>query len=393
MPVPRFRTPAEYIQARRRERPPIYQRGGGWEALFAGALKCSAPVLSRMAAGGVIASGEIGELTPVAQVTRIGSGYAIEMHSGMMRLIYSAARAITSTDEGKFRGGKSATALNAPAAARHVFELFEDFKTQKIATVQRFPATEDQKGWAHAIALEAETFLLMHELAHIYNERSLWRRLWNSRGGQHAVEVRADATASGWLIDYLLNPKPRGPQRQMFYAGAEFAFRVRMAMETIGMRFAPTHPSAGDRIAALRGRLRQAAGSRTFYAIANTSLAFDQMWRAIECLLLKKPPVFTLALDDVLSSMRTLVQEILDGADINDLIAVKPVRGRAGQFQVTMQIKDPRKAEIVKSAGEYMRSVQPDLGRAARERAVDVFEQGSVEYSLLLSLLKSQCHS
>ena len=270
--------PARYIDGRRHSHPPVYQRTvAAWQGLFGIALKLATPRLRALAVKGAIASGEIGELTPSTYVTRRGRGYAVEMHSGQMRLIYSAARAITASDSGRFRDDKS-SALSATGVAAQVADLFKNYEEQQIATTQFFFATPFQTGWADLITFNAECFLLMHELAHIHNgDLALWRSFFGIRHDVRAQETAADATACQWMIDYLLNPSPDGPQRQVFYAGAEFAFRVRMAMETVGMRFNSTHPPAGDRVAAMRARLRAAAGPRTFYAIANTSIAFDQM--------------------------------------------------------------------------------------------------------------------
>ncbi|OGA55626.1 MAG: hypothetical protein A3G81_20310 [Betaproteobacteria bacterium RIFCSPLOWO2_12_FULL_65_14] len=336
---------------------------------------------------GLIAGGEIGELTPVARVSRVGAGYAVEMHSGLMRLIYSAARAIVATDSGRFSGHAN-PALSAAEAASKVAELFKSYREQKIATAQKFPATAGQQKWAHAIAVHAETFLLMHELAHIHNEHSFW--LWRPFRRQRDVlglETDADATAGKWLIDYVLNPKPGSSQPQMFYAGAEFGLRVRMAMETVGMLFEPTHPKAGDRIAGLRAALRARAGSRAFYAIANTSIAFDQMWRATEQLLLGRAPAFELTLDDILASMRTLVVELLADSDINDLVSVSPVAGQPGQMQVMFAPKEPRKIALFDVARDTMRHASQKVRDAARAQAGNVFEEGTVQYSLLLALL------
>ncbi len=233
----------------------------------------------------------------------------------------------------------------------------------------------------------------MHELAHVYNEQptsvSRFLRFFGKTPDVRELEVQADLTASRWLIDYLLNPKPEEPQRQMFYAGAEFAFRVRMAMETVGMRFERTHPAAGDRVAALRERLRETAGPQTFYAIANTSLAFDQMWRAIEQLLRNRTPNFDLTLDDVLASMATLVAELLKGSDINDIISVRKVESEPGKMQVMLAPKEPQKQPRVASARDYMKHVSPNVREVARERATDVFERGTAEYSILLAFLGS----
>lgn len=379
-------TPSEYIARRQREHPPQYQHAAGWNALFGVALDLAPLPLRNRVASGRVASGEVGEFTPAASVTPVGRGYAIEMHSGLMRLIYSAARAMTATDSGQFKAEGAGTALTREECAAQIADLFRKYQQTGNATSQRFPATDAQKKWAHAIAIHAETFLLLHELAHVHHEDSFWRWL---RVGQSVLEKEreADATSAQWLISFLLNANRDGPQRQMLYAGAEFGLRVRMAMETVGMRFEKTHPTAGNRIAALRGRFREAAGSKAFYRIANTSLAFDQMWRAIEQMLLGQAPVFTLTVEDVLASMRTLVSEILAIGDPNDLVLITEVR--PGQYQVKLSLKDPRQLAMFESAREFMTHVDVGVRHAARELVGDVYDKGSLEYSLLDALLNT----
>ena len=377
--------PARYIDERRRQYPPKYEDEAGWKALFGMALDLSPPPIRSMAERGVIASGEIGELTPSVYVTRRGKGYAVEMHSGMMRLIYSAARAITASDSGKFRDDKS-LALSAADVAANIADLFKNYDERKIATVQFFPATTFQTNWANAITIGAERFLLMHELAHIHNgDLSRWREILGRQRDERVRETDADATACEWLVDYVLHPKPDGPQRQVFYAGAEFGLRLRMAMETVGMKFKATHPPAGDRVAAMRERLRAAAGPHTFYAIANTSIAFDQMWRAIELILKGKSPKFEPRLDDVLTGLRTLTKEMLAAG--RDCVQLRDVPGKPGMKQaIFVPVNDQQRA-MVTAAETNFRGIPSDLRAAVESHAANVFEPGSVEYSLFLALL------
>jgi hypothetical protein len=311
------------------------------------------------------------------------------LHSGLMRLIYSASRALCATDRGHFSGEEPKSSLSAAEVAGKIAELFENYELTNTATVQRFAATDGQQAWANAIACHAEVFLLMHELAHVANEHVFW--LWRPfRPARSILELEraADATAFGWLIDHVLHPERGGPPRQMFYAGAEFGLRVRMAMETTGLRFEQTHPAAGDRIAALRAQLRATSGSQAFYQIASTAIAADQMWRAIELMLLKQPPVFEFVLDDVLAAMRTLVVELLRGSSLNELIAGGP---GADQPPVTLAPKDPLKIRMVESARCFLSEVRPETRAAARQHAADVYREGTVEFSLLSALLNTVC--
>jgi hypothetical protein len=302
-----------------------------------------------------------------------------------MRLIYSAARAMTANDAGRFREDKSPS-LSAADVAAHIADLFKNYDEHHIATVQFFPATSFQTGWADVIARNAECFLLMHELAHIHNgDLALWRSLLGIERGVREQEAAADATACRWMIDYLLHPTPNGPQRQLFYAGAEFGLRVRMAMETVGLRFNKTHPPAGDRVTAMRERLRAAAGPSTFYAIANTSIAFDQLWRAVELIQQNKSPKFEPKLDDVLAGLRTLTVEAIAAG--KEAIQIREVPGCPTMKQAVFAPVNAKQEEILKSAKDAYRNIPPDLRAAARQQAGVLFEPGTAEFSLFLSLL------
>ena len=113
----------------------------------------------------MIQGGEVGVMTPVAYVKPAGSGYGVVMHSGLMRLLYSAARAMFASDTGKFGSEKQKAPLTALEIAKLIAELFDKYEATQQASAQEFPIGGQQQGWANAICVHAETFLLMHELA------------------------------------------------------------------------------------------------------------------------------------------------------------------------------------------------------------------------------------
>jgi hypothetical protein len=381
-------TPARYIAERQQRWPPRYApTPADWNAIFGAALKLSTPTLQALDASGRIVSGEVGELVPSTRVTRQGRGYAIEMFTGQMRLVYSAARAFTASDSGRFRGDKTA-ALSPADVADKIADLFRRYEKDEIATVQAFPATPDQTGWADAIARGAERFLLLHELAHIHNgDLALWRRILGAEVDSLHAERAADATACRWMIKYVAEPKPGGPQRQMLYAGAEFGLRVRMAMETVGMQFNPTHPAAGDRVAAMRRQLRDAVGRGEFYTIAGTALNFDLMWRAVELMLKGKKPVFDRDVDDVAASLRMLTVELLRAG--TDVIQIRDVPGEPGVKRVVIAPANPKHEEIMRAARDGFREIRPDVRDEVERLADEIFTRGSVEFSVFLALLTS----
>jgi hypothetical protein len=377
--------PARYIEGRQHNHRPVYLRtGADWQGLFGVALDLSTPKLRTLAANGVIASGEIGEMTPSIYVTRRGRGYAIEMHSGAMRLIYSAARAMAATDSGWFRQEKSLS-LSVAEAAALIAELFKNYDEHKIATRQFFLATSYQKNRAETITRCAECFLLMHELAHIHNgDLAWWRSLLGIERAVRKQETAADTIACQWMIPHLLNPTPGGLQR-MFYAGAEFGLRVRMAMETVGLRFNNTHPPARDRVTAMRACLRAAVGPGRFYAIANPSIAFDQLWRAVELILTNRPPQFEPELDDILAGLWVLTVEAVAAG--KEAFQIRDVPGHPGKKQDVFTPVNVTQERIFKAAKFQFRDISPDLRAAAKQQAGELFAPGTREHSLLLTLL------
>jgi hypothetical protein len=384
--------PARYIARRQAAFPPRYQRRReAWEALFRGALRLAPEQVQQRYQRGAIASGEIGELSPATYVTPLLFGQAIEMHSGEMRLIYSAARMMFATDAGRFRG-QSEPALTVADVARNLADLFRNYARTGAATVQRFPVSENQAGWAHNIALHAEIFLLMHELGHIHNEHTGLASLLPRNALDR--ERSADLAAAHWLIRDLLHPGPASSNPQVFYAGAEFGLRVRQAMELVGGQFGlklqQTHPPAGDRIGLLRALLCAQAGPRGYYEIAGMSLASDQLWRAVEALLSDQPPEETMHLDDVLSSLRTLAVELIRaGGGAGKLIKISPVAGEPGVMQASLALDEPLAREIFEEARSFVARLDPDMRARAGAHIEDVFERGSLEYSLFLAFLNA----
>ncbi len=134
-----FRTPAEYIAAHQEQHPPIYLRADRGEALFQGALRFSSPIIQAKAARGLIAGGEIGELTPVAYVAEIAHGHAIVIHSGLMRLLYNAAKALTATDRGLLRDEARTPALSPRDAADNTQRSSKTTSNTGAYRHRRFP--------------------------------------------------------------------------------------------------------------------------------------------------------------------------------------------------------------------------------------------------------------
>ena len=382
--------PVRYIAALQHERPPLCQTPQEWNGLFGTALELSPPGIRAMAARGVIAGGEVGDLSPdMRTLSRGFRRYAVIMHSGLMRLIHSAARVLTTSDDGKFHGGEPRV-LSPEQIAANVADLFLNFAVHNTASVQPFPSSKFQAGWADLITIRAVQFLLMHELAHIHNgDLSWWDRFFDVGAPSAAQESAADATACRWMIHYFLNPYPGGPQRQILYAGAEFGIRAYAAIETCikDIPLKRDHPPAAERVAAIREALRSAMGARGFYAIASTSLAVDQMWRAVELLLQKKEPRFEMQRDDVIAGLRTLTVEFLSAG--REAVTIQDVPDRPGMKQADFVPTNPTQTAIMDHARTDFRVIAPDVRQFVHDHVGDIFNPNSLQASLFLKLLDS----
>ena len=94
-----------------------------------------------------------------------------------------------------------------------------------------------------------------------------------------------------------------------------------------------------------------------------------------------------LTLDDVLASMRMLVVALIGAGDINDAFKIKDVPGEPGRKQVVFAPTAPAQLAIVEEARRFSAGLDPALRDLAYKHAGDVFEPGSVQFSLFLSLL------
>lgn len=95
--------------------------------------------------------------------------------------------------------------------------------------------------------------------------------------------------------------------------------------------------------------------------------------------------MFEPALDDVLAGLRTLTVEIL-AVDPN-VIQIRDVPGEPGMKQAVFAPADARQQAMMDTARVDFIDLSPSLRAAVAQHAGDVFEPGSVEYSLFLALL------
>jgi hypothetical protein len=87
--------------------------------------------------------------------------------------------------------------------------------------------------------------------------------------------------------------------------------------------------------------------------------------------------------------MRTLTSEMLSGSNGSDIVEMRDVPGDPSAQQIVLAPKNPLKIKILNAAREYMREVSPDLRALAREHASDVYERGTLQFSILFAFLNT----
>jgi hypothetical protein len=111
------------------------------------------------------------------------------------------------------------------------------------------------------------------------------------------------------------------------------------------------------------------------------------MWRAIELMLRGEKPLFEPTLDDVIAGLRTLTVEILKAG--RDVIQIKDVPEQPGVKQAVFAPINARQQAMVEAAREDFRDIPQALRDDVERQPGEIFELGSVEFSLFLALLNS----
>jgi len=101
------------------------------------------------------------------------------------------------------------------------------------------------------------------------------------------------------------------------------------------------------------------------------------------------PPETEHTVEEVLSVIQLFVTELLANSDINDIIKVRQVEGHPELKQMVLAPKYSEKIEIIGTVRSYLSLVRPEILQAARGQAAEVYEFGTVEFSILLALLNT----
>lgn len=222
---------------------------------------------------GYIAVGELNDRTPNAHVEKIGDeGYAIIFNTGLKEFIYRVARILSTRFQPR---GKDVHIPNIEFTASLIYDVFWWFEKTEMASGPSYSIEPDQIQIANILSLEAEKFLLAHEIGHIFDmvldhNHSLFLEQPSEIPINHREEHVADIFALSLSMDlYNPNAKRSSFMTPLTYSGVEFAIQIYCALESLGLEFNySTHPTAESRLQFIRNHMRERC-------------ADDRMWQEL----------------------------------------------------------------------------------------------------------------
>lgn len=239
---------------------------------------------------GFMAVGELNDPNPNAYVKVIDcEGYAIIFHTGLRDFIYRVARILstrfTPTGSQDDLGG---VVPNIAETARLIAEVFWWFQETGCAFGPQYTIEPSQTGIANLLSLEAEKFLLGHEIGHALDmalDHS--HPFFSEISSELPIEFREEHVADLFALSLsmeLYNPSARRDDfsTPLIYAGAEFAIQIYRALDRLGFEFEGTHPLAAQRLQYIRSHMKERCSSeKTWKGLTVLSTAIDSMFEAI----------------------------------------------------------------------------------------------------------------
>jgi len=242
------------------------------------------PALVSLLDSDFIAIGTIGNPSPNAYVKKLDTGYAIVFHAGLRDFIYRIARIIAT----RFRPSDTEdepTGDDIQETARLIAEVFWWFQETGRAFGPQYQIDENRTHIANLLAIEAEAFLIAHEIGHIIVDGidSASQHLLDfpdELSPSHRDEFTADLLGLQLVLELHNEKAKRDACRTPFqYAGVEFALQIYRGLEELGFDFHDSHPAAGSRIGIIRSEMqRRCADDSSWDSLFGLAGAIDSMF-------------------------------------------------------------------------------------------------------------------
>ena len=232
-----------------------------------------------------IAIGTVGNTTPDVYVQKLEAGYAIVFHAGLKDFVYRVARVIATRFQPKGTEDHPSSNDNLLATARLIAEVFWWFQETGRAFGPDYPIDQDKINIANLLAMEAETFLIAHEIGHIIDEGlknhdEQLLKLSNDISPNHRDEFTADFLG----LQFVMQLHNEDAERDAFYeplryAGVEFALQIYRGLEEVVFESKDSHPPASKRIARIRLEMQDRChDDSSWRSLSGLALGIDSMF-------------------------------------------------------------------------------------------------------------------
>lgn len=246
------------------------------------------PALVSLLDSDFIAIGTIGNPNPATYVKKLDTGYAIVLHDGLMAFIYRIARVISTRFHPTGTEDAPSAGDDLQETARLIAEVFWWFKETGRAYGPQYPIDENQIQIANLLTIEAEAFLIAHEIGHIITDcidisSQPLLDLPDEFSPSHCEEFTADFLG----LHLVLEPPNDNAKRDAFktqfqYAAVEFVLQIYRGLEELGFDFLDSHPAAELRIVHIRSEMqRRCADDSTWNNLFGLARAIDSMFTQI----------------------------------------------------------------------------------------------------------------
>jgi hypothetical protein len=227
--------------------------------------------LSQMQLEGKLAVGVISKSEPQIMVRYLPNrDYAIVIHEDLPHLIYRVARAASAQISFTAERTTNTAQVNGARFVQLLTDILWWFKQTGTVFGPEYTINEHQRVFAGNLAVEAERFLIAHELGHIIvnpggepNSEDLIERLVSGAFSgfvqeQEGADIweeehRADLIAFDIVMGVVIKQESiHGWENQLRYAGVELMLLIEYAMEQLGFTISLTHPPASARLEMIR---------------------------------------------------------------------------------------------------------------------------------------------
>ncbi|MFK3602136.1 hypothetical protein A7D21_29395 [Pseudomonas sp. AP19] len=292
------------------------------------------PVLISLLESDTVAIGTIDSPFPDASITSMENGYAILFSTGMREFVYRLARIIAT----RFSIADQSVEVELHETARLVAEVFWWFQETNVAHGADYAINEAQRQVANNLAMEAESFLLCHEIGHIASDTpGILEELSDDLPGVDRVEHLDEFIADFFGTMFVLGTREDDQSSadaialQFRYAGIEFVLQIYQCLEKIGIDFSDSHPPAAERLAFIRNAIhRRCADEESWLGLSTIAGGIEGIFDNILAILdspQEHAQYYERKAAELLDDLNSALREC-SGGMVPDYVSFHPLAGK-----------------------------------------------------------------